>query len=254
MFGRETLVVAIAALAGAVIVFGLARWIRDRGGEPEDVTIGFLGPSLAALYLLMLAVALATEWQTIGDASQAAGNEATAVRELYWAADGLPPSAAATLRGDAVNYASTVVSHDWPQMTHNDVDDDTSRMLAAMNTYVLRLDPSNAGASAVQLDAISQIGSAESAREQRVSDAGLRLPVGLLAGVIATSMVVAIFPFAGGMRTSGPGLALAAVQAALVAVGVVVVFQLNHPYSGPLAVGPDAMNSVLAQLSPAQHQ
>lgn len=251
MFGHEALIVIIAALVGAVIVYGVARWIRDRGGEPEDVTIGFLGPSLAALYLLVLAVALATEWQTIGDASQAAGNEATAIRELNWAADGLPTGPAAVIRADTVAYANAVISHDWPQMQHNDVDDETARMLAGMNTYVLRLDPSDASASAVQLDAISQIGNAESAREDRVADASARLPLGLLAAVIVTSLVVAVFPFAGGLRTRGAGLALAAVQAALVTVGIVVVFQLNHPYSGPLAVGPASMQSVLAQLTPA---
>jgi hypothetical protein len=251
MFGHETLIVVIAGLTGALIVFGVARWVRDRGGEPEDVTIGFLGPSLAALYLLVLAVALATEWQTIGDASQAAGNEATAIHQLYWTAEGLPAGPAAVIRKDAVAYANAVITHDWPQMQQNDVDDDTARMLAVMNTYVLRLDPSDASASAVQLDAISQIGNAESAREERVADAGARLPLGLMAAVVVTSLVVATFPFAGGLRTRGPGLALAAVQAGLVAVGVVVVFQLNHPYSGPLAVGPSSMQSVLTQLTPA---
>jgi hypothetical protein len=251
MFGHETVVVILAALAGAIGVLGLARWIRDRGGEPEDVTIGFLGPSLAALYLLVLAVALATEWQTIGDASQAAGNEATAVRELYWSTAGLPASSGAVLRRDILNYAEAVVHHDWPQMRRNNVDDVTSSMLADMNSYVLHLAPSGAAAPAVQLDAITQISSAESAREQRITDAGIRLPTGLLAGVIATSVVVALFPFAGGLRTAGPGLILAAVQAALVAVGIVVVFQLNHPYSGPLAVGPDAMTSVVSQLTGA---
>lgn len=251
MFGHEALIVIIAAVAGALIVLGVARWIRDRGGEPEDVTIGFLGPSLAALYLLVLAVALATEWQTIGDASQAAGNEATAIRELYWSADGLPNAPAAVIRADTVAYANAVINHDWPQMQRGDVDDVTARMLAGMNTYVLRLDPSDASASAVQLDAISQIGNAESAREQRVTDAAARLPLGLLAAVIVTSVVVAVFPFAGGLRTRGAGLALAAVQASLVAVGIVVVIQLNHPYSGPLAVGPSSMQSVLTQLTPA---
>jgi hypothetical protein len=252
MFGHESVFVVLAALIGAVVVFALARWVRDRAVEPEDVTIGFLGPSLAALYLLVLAVALATEWQTIGDASQAAGNEATAVRQLYWAAEGLPTGSAATLREDTVKYADAVVSHDWPQMQRNKVDDKTVSMLASMNSYVLKLNPSDASASAVQLSALTQIGTAETAREQRITDAGLQLPVGLLAGVIATSIVVALFPFACGLRTRGPGLVLAAVQAALVAVGVLVVFQLNHAYSGPLEVGPDAMHAVLDQLTSAK--
>jgi hypothetical protein len=48
------------------------------------VTLGFIGPSLAAMYLLVLALALATEWQTTGSAQQAVGNEAVAVRQIYW--------------------------------------------------------------------------------------------------------------------------------------------------------------------------
>ncbi|HEY3733714.1 MAG TPA: hypothetical protein VGL63_07340 [Streptosporangiaceae bacterium] len=72
MFGSEAWVVLRTGAACALIAVVVARILADRGHEPEDVTIGFLGPSLAALYLLILAVSLASEWQTIGDASQAA--------------------------------------------------------------------------------------------------------------------------------------------------------------------------------------
>lgn len=251
MFGAETWVVLVTGLAGALIVTGVAWWLRDRGSEPEDLTIGFLGPSLAALYLLVLAVALATEWQTIGNATSSAATEASAVRQLYWSASGLPQAQATQVRQQTLAYADAVVDHDWPQMQHGYVDDQTERMLTSLNGYVLGINPPTAQATNAQLAAITQLSSMFNARDQRATAAGTKLPLGLVAGVIATSCVVAAFPFIGGIRTSAASITVAAMQAALVAVGVVVVFQLNHVYSGPLAVTPAEMHSVIAELTGA---
>jgi hypothetical protein len=248
MLTGETWVLLRAGAACAVVVVVVAVIIRDRGGEPEDVTIGFLGPSLAALYLLVLAVSLATEWQAIGGANQAIASEASAVRELYWTASGMAPAQGAYLREHVRAYAATVIDHDWPQMRRGTLDDTTEHQLIAMNNYVLKIDPQNGAAVNAQLQATSQLGTLFSEHDLRATSATERLPAGLLAGVIATSVVVAVFPFVCGISSAPRSIGLVALQAALVGIGIVVVFQLNHVYSGPLAVSPAPMQSVLHQL------
>lgn len=249
MLGPETWIVLVAGLISAAIAVIIARLVRNRKFEPEDVTIGFLGPSLAAMYLLVLALSLATEWQTIGSAQQAVGNEAVAVRQLYWSAAGLPAPAAGQLRTQVRAYVTSVVSHDWPQMEHGTLDDHSDQMLTAMSTYVLRVNPANSDAATAQQDALAQINTVSSSRAQREADAESRLPGGVLAAVIATSIVVCVFPFAGGIRAAPASITLAALQAALVTVGIVVVFQLNHAFSGPLAANPAPLSSVAQQIS-----
>jgi Protein of unknown function (DUF4239) len=249
MLTSETWLLLRAGGACAMLAVIVATIIKDRGGEPEDVTIGFLGPSLAALYLLILAVALATEWQTIGGANNAVTTEASAIRELYWSAVGLAPAQQSTLQTDVRAYAETVIHHDWPQMERGTLDDKSEQQLIAMNNYVLKLNPQSASATNAQLQATTQISTLFSARDQRASAITARLPEGLIAGVIATSLVVGAFPFACGISATKRSVVLAAVQAALVGIGIVVVFQLNHVYSGPLAVSPSAIQSVLQQLS-----
>jgi hypothetical protein len=244
----DTLTVLTAGLCGAAAAAALGWAMRRRKAEPEDVTLGFLGPSLAALYLLVLALALAAEWGTISDAHQAATTEASALHQLYWSAAGLPTAAAGTLEDEVRAYASAVVNHDWPEMRQGRLDDQTEDMLGAMKETVLRVNPPNAAASAAQTDALNQIATLAAVRAQREDDASVRLPSGMLAGVIATSLVVGLFPFAVGIRPVLPSIVLAAMQAALVAIGVVIVFQLNHAYSGPLAVQPDAMTALIQQL------
>lgn len=249
MLGPETWIVLLAGGVSAVIAVAIARLVRNRKFEPEDVTIGFLGPSLAAMYLLVLALSLATEWQTIGTAQQAVGNEAVAARQLYWSATGLPPATAAGLRSQVRGYVSAVLAHDWPQMERGTLDDETEQMLANLTGYVLRISPASSGAVTAQQFALGQINALSAARAQREAAAETRLPYGLLAAVIATSLVVSVFPFAGGIRAAPACIALAALQAALVTVGIVVVFQLNLAFSGPLAASPAPLTEVAQQIS-----
>jgi hypothetical protein len=249
MLTSETWLLLRAGGACAILAVIVALIIKDRGGEPEDVTIGFLGPSLAAVYLLVLAVSLATEWQTIGGADQSVTTEASTVRELYWTAEGFPPAQQTYLQNAVRVYAKTVINHDWPQMERGTLDDKSERQLITMNNYVLRINPTDAAGTNAQLQASTQIGTLFSVHDQRASDATARLPQGLIAGVIATSLVVASFPFACGISATKRSVVLAAVQAAMVGIGIVVVFQLNHVYTGPLAVSPAPLQSVLQQLS-----
>jgi hypothetical protein len=249
MLSSETLIISGIGAVCAILAILAARITAGRDKKPSEITIGFLGPSLAAVYLLVLALSLATEWQTISDAHQAATTEAAAVRGLYWSAAGLTPGQQTFLHDHVLAYARTVVGHDWPQMRGGKLDDQSEELLIGMNSYVLHSDPRNADASDSQIQAVNQLGTLFSARSQREDDAEQRLPPGLLAGVVATSLVVGTFPFAFGVGSHRASIALAAMQAALVGIGVVVVFQLNHAYTGPLAVTPAPMQAALQQLS-----
>jgi hypothetical protein len=248
VLGRETWIILVTVVASAGTAIAVARYMRHRKREPEDVTLGFIGPSLAALYLLVLALALATEWQTIGSAQQAVGNEAVAVQQVYWAASGLPPVAASTLRSQVRGYASTVVDHDWPQMQRGTLDDASLRMLTTMSTSLIAVDTETSRASNAQSYATGQLSALISARAQRENAAESRLPVGVLIAVVITSLIVGLFPFAGGIRSDRISTTVAVLQAVLVAVAAVVVFQLNNPFTGPLSTGPGQIAAVASMV------
>jgi hypothetical protein len=248
ILGRETWIVLSVAVFGAIAAAGIAWFVRKREWEPEDVTIGFLGPSLAAMYLLVLALSLATEWQTIGSAQQAVGSEAVAARQVYWAASGLPSPAAASLETQVRDYVSTVVHHDWPQMQRGTLDDRSDQMIANMSRFILRVNAATPSAGNAQQYALGQVSMLAAARAQRANAATSRLPLGVLAAVIVTSLVICVFPFAGGIKSATVCVALAVLQASLVTVCVVVVIQLDNPFTGPLATTPDPLTAITAQI------
>ncbi len=167
MLGRETWILLVTVAATASAAAAIAWYLRDHKREPEDVTIGFVGPSLAAMYLLVLALALATEWQTIGSAQQAVGNEAVAVRQVYWAASGLPPAAGNTLRAQIRGYVATVIDHDWPEMERGTLDDASLKLLTAMSTSLLEVSTQTSRAANAQAYATGQLGALVTSRAQR---------------------------------------------------------------------------------------
>jgi hypothetical protein len=248
ILGRETWILLVTALASGGAAAAIAWYVRDHKREPEDVTIGFIGPTLAAMYLLVLALALATEWQTIGSAQQAVGSEAVAVRQIYWAASALPPAAGNTLRVQVRSYVATVVDHDWPEMEHGTLDDASLNQLTAMSTSLLQVNSQTSEAANAQAYATGQLGALVTARTQRESAAESRLPVGILVAVVLTSLIVGLFPFAGAIRSEKASIGVAVLQAVLVAVTVVVVFQLNNPFTGPLGTGPGPISAVAAEI------
>jgi len=248
ILGRETWIVLTAGVFGAVIAVGIAWFVRKRESEPEDVTIGFLGPSLAAIYLLVLALSLVTEWQTIGSAQQAVGSEALAARQIYWAASGLPAPAGASLETQVRDYVSTAVHHDWPQMESGTLDDRSDQIIANMSTFILRVNATTPSAGNAQQYALGQISVLAAARAQRADAAETRLPVGVLAATIVTSLIICVFPFAGRIKSDTVCIALAVLQASLVTVCVVVVIQLDNPFTGPLATTPASLTAAAAQI------
>jgi hypothetical protein len=248
ILGRETWILLVTAVAGGGAAAAIAWYLRDHKREPEDVTLGFIGPSLAAMYLLVLALALATEWQTIGSAQQAVGNEAVAVRQIYWAASGLPPAARNTLRAQVRGYVTTVVDHDWPEMERGTLDDASLTQLTAMSASLLQVNTQTSGAANAQAYATGELGALLTARAGRESAAESRLPLGVLIAVVLTSLIVGLFPFAGAIRSEKASISVAVLQSVLVAVAVVVVFQLNNPYTGPLGTGPGPISAVAAEI------
>ena len=246
MWGQETWTIVLAGALCAAVAAGIAWFLRKREFEPEDITVGFLGPSLAAMYLLVLALSLATEWQAINSAQQAVGNEAVAVRQIYWAASGLPEPAQGELQSQVRGYLSTVINHDWPQMERGTLDEQSDQQLSTMGTFLLRINATTSGASNAQQYAIGQLSVLASARAERAGTAGSRLPLGVVIGVIATSLIVCAFPFAGGIRSDRVSTTIAVLQTALVGVAVVVVFQLDNPFTGPLATTPGPLQAVAA--------
>jgi hypothetical protein len=117
-----------------------------------------------------------------------------------------------------------------------------------MCTSLLQVNTATARATNAQEYATGQLSAVVAARAERQSATESRLPLGVLLAVIVTALIVGIFPFYSGIRSDKASVSVAVLQAALVAIAAVVVFQLNNPFTGPLATGSGPISAVAAEV------
>ncbi|WP_026411169.1 DUF4239 domain-containing protein [Actinomadura oligospora] len=244
-----------AACAVAVVVIA-SRLLRRVGrGTDDDATDGptngHAGAMLSALFLLAFAIAIVVPWTTTDAARSNTYAEAQALSETYWAAGRLDPADAARTRAELADYAGFVRRTEWPLMRdHRRLSADGWARLDKLRRETIAVpfkdgDDSQDARNAV-LDHLTEV---SAARHQRAMDARAHPPTGLLVIAILTGLIVIVLPLLGGARPRGMTLIPLGLMAAALAVGIYLVLDISHAFSGALAVHPDAFTAVAGEFS-----
>ena len=227
--------------------------LRFRGGHRADNAAdgpiaSHAGSMVSALFLLIFAIAVIVPWTVADSARQNTYTEAGALEEAAWAARGLPPADAGTTRAALRDYAQFVVATEWPAMKHRQLDPRGWQRLDELRSRLIQLDLKDQDQQTARDAVVSQLQTVYTARRQRGVDAQAGLPWGVLALTVVTAAFVVLFPLLAGARPRGWVWAVYALLAVSIAVGVYLVFAIDHTFSGPLAVGPKAFSTAWADL------
>lgn len=243
---------ALAAIAAMLVVVIAAYLFRkhEKGkldGEPDGATAGHSGAMLSAMFLLVFAIGIVVPWTGDDAARQNTYVEAGALTEAYWSAGSLPAANATRIRAEINDYTSYVASKEWRTMAAGRLSDVGWSKLNALRTEVDAMKFAEKPNQDVQADIQGQLRAADQARRQRGSDAEATLPTAVLFFIVLTGVVMIVFPFLAGARPHKMALAPLVVMAALLGVSIYLVFDINHTFSGGLAVKPTAFSRALQE-------
>ncbi|ROO89780.1 uncharacterized protein DUF4239 [Actinocorallia herbida] len=246
----------LCALAAVALVLLLAKlterrgsWDRDGDSAPDGPTAGHAGATMSALFLLVFAIAVIVPWTAADSARQNTHAEAQSLVEAYWSAGLLPAGSRDTIRDGLRSYTAFVIDDEWPVMR------DESRLTAEgwhrLDDFRGRLDALSFtdGARKDALDDIrDQVRDVYAARRQRASDVEAALPSGVLFFTVLTGLAMIVLPFLLGARPQGRALLPLALMAAMLGVGVYLVFDIDHVFAGALGVAPTAFQTAVAEF------
>ncbi|MBW8483747.1 bestrophin-like domain [Actinomadura parmotrematis] len=247
----QTILAAVAAVAMVALVAIAFRKYGRTDDEPDGAANAHAGAMLSALFLLVFAIALIVPWTAADDERRNTGAEAQALVELYWDTASLPAAARAGVRADVRGYLDFVVDREFPALSggSEELDQQGWRRLDALRTRLGGLTLSGDRANDARDDALERLREAYAARRQRAVAAGPILPHGVLAFTAITGVIMIFFPFLAGARPRGMALVTLGLTAALLGVAIYICFALNHAFTGPLAVKPDAFAAALKELA-----
>jgi hypothetical protein len=250
-----TLITLLVALVVALALVYNRRVWRPRSAAarmPGDgLSVGELMAPLASLAVILLVFVLVQTYASWAAAGTAATDEATAplllFRETYFVADARFRS---RLHKQVVCYASSVIHQDWPAMGDRRVSSVPTYWAALIREAGVRLVRARGGSTAGE-HLVQRDGERATARQDRLGEARPTVPTVLsglmLGGVAVVLAVIGTVPRAAVEPRAH--LAIVVASAVVFAATLILIRDLDQPYSGALHRNPTETEFVRAQIA-----
>jgi hypothetical protein len=252
-FYLASLPVWLAALLIVVVPSIVAMWapvlVRRRIAlehlaENNEVA-GFKFAVLGVIYAVLLGFAVIVVWEKFRDAEAAVVQEASGVIAIARLSHGLDPAAGATVRERITGYVHAVIVDDWPAMAHGTMSASANQALDALYLSVLSLNPITPHDSAMMAALLTELDTVTQGRRMRLVLAPGVVPGVLWVALSAGAVVTLGFTFFFGTRSVRAQALMSGMLAAVTFMGLFVVIEIGHPFTGPVRVGPEALESAM---------
>ncbi|WP_225801510.1 DUF4239 domain-containing protein [Streptomyces sp. NK15101] len=244
-------ILTIAAMAAALAI-GLAANHYRRRRAPEDADeetapISDLISPLETLAVLLVAFVIVVAAESFGTAGQAVGAEAHRVDQLYEVADYAPEPQRERIQADAVCYARAILAYEWPQMDKNgEKAPEVSVWSSDFRRHFKELARTDAGTLDLLVDADDE---RSVARQTRLSEAAPAIPpVVYWFMVVALAATIGAFAFGLPARRGPSHLVLLFVLAGLFTGSLLLIEDIDRPFSGQIHVSSTAMEDTVADI------
>ncbi len=235
LWSAMLLLVVLPTLMTIGLSLLLRSWIGHQNLATNNEIAGFKFAVVGVIFAVLLAFATVVVWEKFSDAEVAVVDEAGASATLYRLAAGQDADMTAT-RVALTNYLKLVVDKDWPAMAKGGESPEVTKALDDLYAAALAVThdenrhPALAGEIFQQLDTITH------ARRDR-----LHLAAGIVPGIIwvvlyGGAILTVAFTFFFGTKNWGAQQLMTGILSVLVFMGLLVIVEIDHPFTGPTNV------------------
>ena len=206
---------------------------------------GFIFAIIGVVYAVLLAFVVIAVWEKFSEGQTSVARESAVAAALFYYSEGTEPEAA-KLHESLINYLRLAIESDWPAMATDTEDAKTTEALGGLYRAAMALNRTGTRSVADMSEVFTQIDNLTLARRVR-----LHLSTGLVPEIIwitlfAGAGLTVCFALFFGSPNALAHLAMTAILSVVLAAGLVVIIALDHPFSGPVHISPEALEHVLA--------
>jgi len=241
----------IAMAAACVVVISVVVLRQRRVPDDDDPTetpdvIEYMTMMIGVIYAIVIGLAIAGVWEGRGAAQDDVLREAQALHEVSARVQVYPPDVRDRIRADVDAYAAFVADKEWPYMKdHGELSPQGTSLLDTLRTDVTQFAPKTDLAAQAYQPVVDQVAAVDQARTSRGQSAGATMPGLVWFGLITGALVTVGLIFTLQIRRSGKELLLAGLFSALIAFLLFLIWDLDSPFGGGLAVSADAIRDIV---------
>jgi hypothetical protein len=241
------LVVVIPTVLAMIAQLLIRRWVGIETLAKNNEIAGFKFATVGVIYAVLLAFSVIVVWEKFNEAQTTVAEEAGATAALFRYAEGKEPEAIA-VRAALVNYLKTAIDEEWPAMSLESEAHGLTQALNQLYSAALALNRSGPRNTADMTEVFRQIDNVTAARRIR-----LHLATGLVPDVIWIALFMGALLTVGftlffGSENLLAQVSMTGVLSLLVTLGLVVIISVDHPFTGPVYIHPDALATVLEEF------
>jgi hypothetical protein len=194
---QNVLILVFVMLASLLLMVGLNRIWPVRTRHAENDLIGWQLSVLGTTYAVVLGFMLYTAWTNFGAAGLNANLEASALRNMFRLAEGLPSPQREQLQTETRAYADAVINQDWPAMARGQMPEGTHEINEHMWRTLMSIKAASSFESTAADHALSELSTLTEHRRTRLLQSVFKLPEifwgVLLAGGTLTLISASLF-------------------------------------------------------------
>jgi hypothetical protein len=235
----------VATLATVLVACSLhavvQRIVKHETLTPHNEVAGVILTVIGTLYAVILGFVVVVVWQGYTTASDVAASEANALAKVYRLARGVSEPAGSTIRRHITDYAQAVLTKEWPRMaTSGESDRQTGAIAREIANEVVNLKPATGAQTNLQAAMLAALGEFLDDRRSRLTYLEPRIPAILWGVLIFGGVVLLAITFLIGLKNRLAQLIMTGALAAMIAISIVTIFDLEWPLEGANHVNPTA--------------
>src|SRR5688572_12837120 len=203
--------------------------------DDSDYT-GAFTQSIMVCYGLIAALTAVKVWDRYSAVEEVAANEATSISALWRDLGGYPSPTREILSGELRDYTEQIIQRAWPEMNAGRVPTEGVHLVTRLQDSLFSFEPSSTRETLIHAESLRSFNTMAHARRQRVDAAKTGLPevlwLVLLPGAFGCILLSVFY------RIEEPKLQYICTVglAAFVAMVLFVIFSLDRPFVGDMAV------------------
>lgn len=217
-------------------------------GEHNDVA-GFLIAVVGVVYAVTLAFIVIVTWEGYRDARSTVHHEAGALRSLYRDSQALPEPARTELAGLVIRYGQEVSTGEWAALDRGESSPAAFDLVTRMFAVLGDVEATTPAHEAFLADALARLNDVAEDRAERIAVAEEGLLSVLWAAIIIGGGVTVGFALLFGVSDERLHYLMVAAFATVLALQILVILVLSHPFSGDLQVSPDPFLHVVRDFA-----
>lgn len=234
--------IALLSWLGLIVV---RRVVPREVRETHNDVAGFIVAVVGVIYAVLLALVVIAVWEQFDAARVIAEREANAIADLYRGADGFADPDRDRLRARLRAYARIVVDDEWPLLAQARASERAWEALDEVWVVYLALDPQAGRETAVYDEALDQLDALGDARRERLLASRTTIPLVLWIALLGGGAITIGFSYFFGTGNERAHALMTTALAGVIGLGLYVIIAMDAPYSGDIAVSPEAFQQTL---------